>query len=338
VKRAVFLVFLLFSISRALAGSVPSLPALYWGEVNAGCNLVALAPGIVIRAEYNGVLDSLPLLDEGNNVFRFGGPAASDDKLLVSGLAEGAEFNLTLYYSSRVGAFLLGTEDFNAGEVKHIHFELNSSQCSSLFPPATYHITVTLPSDCSGSLSDTTFYVYYGSTKLKSQQLDGDKEDSVDITVDGYSNSIPEGKSITFKVCKGDGCDSESTSYNYGEEANISFSVSCSSLFSSSTEETSQEAAASTDTDTTAEQTAASQTTTTSEEETEEKTTAVKTTTSGPPEVSVPPDEQNKSLVEDVVDKVSRESRRILGMPPDVAIIVAILIVMVIVAALRFIL
>jgi len=339
VKRALFFLLLLLPVALA-AENVPSLPGLYWGDVNAACDLKKLAPGVVLRAEYNGaVLDSIALSSEGNNLFRFGGPSSSNDKLLVSGIPEGADFNLALYYSSNVGPLVIGSEDYNAGEVKYLYLELNSSQCSSLFPSATYHVSLSLPSDCNGSFSGTTLYVYYGSSQITSKSLSGDKSASADVTVNGYAHEIPEGASITFKVCKGDNCDSTSTSYNYGEDANVSFSVSCSALFPTSSSEGQAAAGyASAPTEQEEENHPSSSTTSGGTSETEETNITAKTTGTGPPEVPVPPDEQNKSVVENVVDTLDRGSRRVLGLPPDVAIIIAVLVVIVVIVAIRFIL
>ncbi len=59
---------------------------------------------------------------------------------------------------------------------------------------------------------------------------------------------------------------------------------------------------------------------------------------SGPPKVPVSPEEENKPVVQHVLEQIDRGTRRILGMPPDVAIIVGILVVIIVVVALRFIL
>jgi len=340
VKRLLPFFLLLLPVALA-AEKIPALPGLYWGDVNATCDLKKLAPGVTVRAEYNGaVLDSIALSSEGNNLFRFGGPSSSDDKLLVSGIPEGADFNLALYYSSNVGPLVIGSEDYNAGEVKYLYFELNSSQCSSLFPSATYHVSLSLPSDCNGSFSGTTLYVYYGGSQITSKSLSGDKSASADVTVNGYAHGIPEGASITFKVCKGDNCDSTSTSYNYGEDADISFSVSCSALFSSSS--SAEGHAASGGESGSEEQGGSAQASSRNDSEatseTEEMNVTVSTDVSGPPEVPVPPDEQNKSVVENVVETLDRGTRRILGLPPDVALIIAVLVVIVIIVAIRFIL
>jgi hypothetical protein len=225
--------FFLLLLPLALADNVPTLPAFYWGDVNASCALTTLAPHIVARFEYNGtVLTSLAITDEGNNVYRFGGPSTSDSKAMIDCFTC-SEFNIVLYVNPH-SSYVLGTEDCNAGEVKHLHFDMNSDQCKALFSPAKYTVDVTLPSDCNGSLSSTTLGVYYGSTVLVSPvSLSGDKVVSKSFTVDGYAKGVPEGSTITFKLCNGSNCDTRTTSFNYGEDVAISFAASCSALFSS---------------------------------------------------------------------------------------------------------
>lgn len=325
--------FFLLLLPLALAENVPTLPAFYWGEVNASCALTTLAPNILARFEYNGTLvTSLSITDEGNNIYRFGGPTASDPKAMIDCSAY-PDVNTVLYVNSNA-FYVLGTEDCNTGEVKYLHFDMNSDQCKSLFPAAKYTVDVTLPSDCNGSLSSTTLGVYYGSTELVAPvSLSGDKSATQTFTVDGYAKNVPEGATITFKLCNGSNCDTETTSFNYGEDTSVSFSASCSALFpSSSTQEE------------TAPPPSETNTTTTTEETTTETTSEPKTvneeanTVSGPPELPVPEDEQNKSVVENVLEQIDRGTRKILGMPPDVALIVAIVIVIVIILAIRFIL
>ncbi|MDN5358679.1 MAG: hypothetical protein PWP76_522 [Candidatus Diapherotrites archaeon] len=325
--------FFLLLLPLALAETVPTLPAFYWGEVNASCALTTLAPNILARFEYNGtVLTSLSITDEGNNIYRFGGPSASDPKAVID-CSTYPDANIVLYVNDNA-FYILGTEDCNAGEVKYLHFDMNSDECKSLFPAASYTVNVTLPSNCNGSLSSTTLGVYYGSTELVAPaSLSGDKSTSKTFTVDGYAKNVPEGATITFKLCNGSNCDTETTSFNYGEDTNVSFSASCSALFPSSS---TQEETALPPSETNATETT---TTTTSDTTPEPKTTTEeKNVVSGPPELPVPADEQNKSVVENVLEQIDRGTRKILGMPPDVALIVAIVIVIVIILAIRFIL
>ncbi len=310
-KRAALFFLLLLPLALA---ATPQLPGIYWGDVNAPCNLVQLAPGISVRAEHNGVvLAIIPLRSEGN-LFRFGGPSAGDQKLVVE-LNAGQDFNLVLYYSSRVSPFVLGSEDFNAGEVKYLRFALSDDNCAAIFPNARYSVSVSIPSDCNGSLNGLSLKVYHGGTELASATLSGDKSASVDVTVNGLAHGVPEGASISFRVCNGDHCASTSTSFNYGEDSSVSLSPSCSSLFP---QPASPPPAAGGEMNAPAsgESNALSSGSPGGVKSTsEQNVVAPQKKVSGPPKVPVPPEEENKPVVQHVLEQIDRGPAGSSGCP-----------------------
>lgn len=343
--RAVALLLFLLLLPLALSGeSIPPLPAFYWGEVNSACALTELAPGIVVQAAFDGnVVASVPVTEREDGIYRFGGPSATDEKLMVVGLQEGNEFNVLLHVNGNA-RLVLGTEDFNAGEVRYLFFEINSSRCSSLFPPARYEVKISIPSDCNGSLDGLPLKAYHGGEELASTTLTGTTSSSKTVTIDGLSKSLREGSTIVFKVCNGSHCVSEGTSYNYGEQSVVDFgTVSCSALFPQPGGEQLEEAPP-------ADTNAASPEggTEEGEGEPEEEQTVGDTGRK-----SVPTDESDQNrevlgarpskgeeggVVSRVVDAVSGTARKIFGMPTDVALILALVVVIIIVVVLRFVL
>ena len=224
-----FLFLLLLSFALADSASAPAPPMLIWGEINAPCALTTLSPDITVAAEYNGtVISSLPLAKDGN-LFLFGGPRAADPKLMI--LSSYPEFNIVLSYSSTVQPFVLESNVPFASGVFAKRFVLSENNCLALYPHEHYSVSVSLPSDCNGTIQGMVFHAYYGSTSLYSITLSGTKSVSFGFDVNGFKYSIPEGASLSFKVCRNSTCASRSESYHYGKSSDVSWLLSCDTFF-----------------------------------------------------------------------------------------------------------
>ncbi len=332
VRSSIVLLFLIF-VPLVFAGSssTPAPPMLIWGEVNAPCALTTLSPSIVVAADYNGVDVSSVALTEDGNVFRFGGPSAADPKLLVP--SEYSEVNVVLKYSSSVSPLRLGTVSFTSGVV-YKYYVLTEANCSSLYPPAHYSVSLSLPSDCNGDLSGMAFLAYYGDTKIYSVTLSSGKSATVSFDVNGYKYAIPEGASLSFKVCKDTACTSWSEGYHYGKSSSVSQTLSCSAFFPTTQQsETSSQATgagASSETNATTTTTTSPQTTTTT---TTSKETNVH---DGSTQKSATPTSGNEELNVNVPVTPTEHKPGIFGVPLDQAIVIAIVVIVALLVVIRF--
>ncbi len=220
---------LLLVVPLAFSLSPPSPPTVVWGEINASCPITSLAPGAYVFVESNGtVLASISLLKDGN-VFRFGGPLASDPKLVFSGCSDA---NVVLAYPDSSVQYVLGSISCD-GNVHALFYDLSDSNCQALFPAATYDVHVSIPSDCNGSIDGMVFRIYYGGTELSSYTLSGSKSTSLTVHVDGYVHGIPNGGTLTARVYKDSTYTSWTAHYYYGRTITWDIPLPCDAYFSS---------------------------------------------------------------------------------------------------------
>jgi hypothetical protein len=339
VKRLVL--FLLLGLPLALAAdeNVPQLPGFYWGEVNAACPLTTLAPDISVRFDFNGTtITTLPLSVEGNNLFRFGGPSASDSKAVIDCSAY-PDFNVVLYVNPNA-SYVLGSVTCSSGDVKSLHYDINADQCRAVFPASKYTVNAALQSDCNGSFSNTTLYVYYGDTKLYSSSLSGTTSTSKSVTISGYDNNIVEGHSIVFKICGPNGCQTYSHSFHYGESNTIDFgTIPCSTLFAPPPETNMAQETNSTAEGAGTATTPESNISTTSSGATEPKTitsnTPAKSSNSGSAPTTSNSSHSSEANVNVPVSAPPKKSE-LFGVPLDQAIVIAIVVIIAIVVVVRF--
>ena len=338
--RLAFLLFLLVLLplpfALAAPSSAPAPPMLIWGEINAPCALTTLSPGIVVAAEYNGAtVASLPLVVDGN-LFRFGGPTAEDSKLFIP--PEYPDVNIVLRYSSDVSPFLLGSVSFSSG-VFYEYYALSEANCLAIYPPAHFSVTISLPSDCNGDLSDMSFLAYYGDTKVYSTTLSSGKSATVSFDVNGYKYSIPEGASLRFKVCKGTTCTAWSEGYHYGKSFSVSQSLSCSTFFPSTQQsETNSQAgavgASPGEANATTTNTSSTETTTRSHKTTTTTASSSEGNTHGGSGVS--PTSRSEELNVNVPVAPTEHRQGIFGVPLDQAIVIAIVVIVALIVVVRF--
>ena len=311
---------------------------LLWGEINAPCALTTLSPSISVVAEYNGTeISTLSLVKDGN-LFRFGGPLATDSKLVIP--ADYSDVNIVLRYSSNVSSFLLGTVAFTSGVV-HEYYTLSDTNCLALYPSAHFSVSLTLPSDCNGDLSSMAFYVYYGDTKLYSATLPSGKSATLSFDVNGYKYSIPEGASLSFKVCKDTTCTSWGETYHYGKSSSISQSLSCSTFFPVVQQtETNSTAFAAGAGGATGETNTSAGTTVSGETPPKTVTTNSSVTTKNgsiTPENPVhQPSNSNDELNVNVPVTPTEHSPGMFGVPLDQAIVIALVVIVTLIVVIRF--
>jgi len=134
-KILLYLLLLTFFLNGIFARSpppIPPTPAVYYGLIQASCNINGAELQAYINNELRGRIDIICI----NDTFcKFGGPSLSENKLIVPGnLKENNSAKVEFYIHINGNKVKVGENTFVIGKMEKLNFILTPNQCRSLFP------------------------------------------------------------------------------------------------------------------------------------------------------------------------------------------------------------